>query len=72
MSRDPLPTLTTRQRAVLDVVVGYYRATHEPCSAALVARRVGLHHSTVQEHFLALHRKGWIRRPSPRAVPTRW
>lgn len=64
--------LTTRQRAVLDVVVRYYRAVEEPCPSTHVARRLGLHHSRVQQHFGSLYRKGWLRGPNAPAVPTRW
>jgi hypothetical protein len=64
--------LTTRQRDVLDVVVRYYRAVEEPCPSTLVARRLGLHHERVRQHFQILHRKGWLRAPNAPAIPTRW
>jgi hypothetical protein len=70
--RVPLTKLPGRQRAVLDVVVRYYRATQEPCPAAYLARRLEIHHSSVQRHMFLLHRKGWLRAPNSPAVPTRW
>lgn len=56
----PLNMLTTTQRRVLERIDAYERATGEACSASLMARWLSLHHSTVQEHFAALHRKGWL------------
>jgi len=64
--------LPTKQRMVLDVIVQYYRATNEPCPAALVARRIGRHHSTVQEHLSALYAKGWLKTANTPSSPTRW
>jgi Mn-dependent DtxR family transcriptional regulator len=57
-------TLTTKQRAVLEVIGAYQRATGEPCSASLLARRLRVHHSTIQGHLSALHRKGWLLTPN--------
>jgi DNA-binding IclR family transcriptional regulator len=57
-------TLTTKQRAVLEVIDAYQRATGEPCSASLLARRLRVHHSTIQGHLSALHRKGWLLTPN--------
>lgn len=55
---------TTKQREVLVVIEHYARLTDgEPCPASFVARRMHVHHSTVQEHFRALFRKGWLRAP---------
>lgn len=56
----PLNTLTTTQRRVLERVDAYHRATGEACSASIIARWLSVHHSTVQEHFATLHRKGWL------------
>lgn len=72
MNRESTIVLTGRQRMVLETVIRYYRATDEPCPASFVARRLSIHHSTAQEHFFALHRKGWLRTPNAPAVPTRW
>lgn len=55
--------LTDRQREVLTTVETYNVATGEPCPAAYLARRLGLHHSTVRQHLDSLHRKGWLRAP---------
>jgi DNA-binding IscR family transcriptional regulator len=64
----PLHALTTQQRRVIDAVEQYARATHEPCPARYVARRLRLHHSTVQDHFTALHRKGLLQSSTGPAV----
>lgn len=69
MERPGKAALTGRQRAVLDFVRAYCRATGEPCPATIIARRMALHHSTVQEHLYALHRKGFLRAPNAPAVP---
>jgi DNA-binding IclR family transcriptional regulator len=58
-----LRTLTTRQRVIVMAIDDYTRVTGEPCPASYIARRLRLHHSSVQEHLLALHRKGWLRSP---------
>lgn len=67
--RAPAHTLSTRQRVLLEIVIQYYRLTGEPCSASYLARRMHVHHSTVQEHLAVLHRKGWIVTASGPAVP---
>jgi DNA-binding MarR family transcriptional regulator len=56
--------LTTKQRAVLEAIDAYQRATGEPCSASLLARRLRVHHSTIQGHLSALYRKGWLLTPN--------
>ena len=61
-------TLTDRQRAIVVMIRRYFRATGEACPASFIARRLGLHHSTVQEHLSALHRKGILRGPNPPAM----
>lgn len=65
----PLHTLTTKQRALLGLVVDYYRVTGEPCSASYLARRMGVHHSTIQQHLAVLHHKGWLLTAKGPAVP---
>lgn len=60
----PLNTLTTKQRYVLMVIDQYVRATGEPCSLRYIARRVAVHHSTVESHLTALYRKGWLMTPN--------
>lgn len=57
----PLHTLTTKQRSLVIIIEQYARATGESCPASYLARRLRIHHSTVQEHLTVLHRKGWIR-----------
>lgn len=72
MSRDGLLSLTGRQRAVLDEIIRYYRATGEPCPAAFIARRLSMHHSSAQRHIELLHKKGWLCAPNTPSVPTAW
>jgi len=60
----PLHTLTTKQRRLLEAIDGYQRATGEACPAALLGRRLHVHHSTIQKHLATLHRKGWLRSPN--------
>lgn len=72
VKRVPRMQLPSRQRAVLDVIVQYYRVTLEPCPGSIVARRIGIHHSTVQEHIGALYRKGWLVTANAPAKPTTW
>lgn len=61
-------TLTGRQKAIVEMIRRYFRATGEPCPASFLARQLGLHHSTVQGHLVALHRKGLLRGPNPPAM----
>ena len=63
--------LTARQSAILDAICRYYETTQEPCPASYLARRMSLHHSTIQEHLARLNRKGWLRAPNAPAVPIR-
>lgn len=65
------PSLTGRERMILDIVVQYVRVTGEPCPGRFIARRIGAHHSTIQQRLQQLHRKGWLRGPSSPAFPTR-
>jgi len=60
--------LADRQRAVLRVIARHFDATDEYPSVPYIARRLGLHHSTVQQHLNALYRKGWLRAPMPSAI----
>ncbi len=71
LSREPAPahTLPTQQRAILEIVTQYYRLTGEACSASYLARRLRLHHSTIQQHLTVLHRKGWLVTATGPAVP---
>jgi LexA DNA binding domain-containing protein len=61
--------LPTKQRVILELVIQYYRLTGEPCSASYLARRLRVHHSTVQQHLLVLHKKGWLLTATGPAVP---
>jgi DNA-binding transcriptional regulator YhcF (GntR family) len=45
-------------------MVRYGQFAGEPPSVRFLARRLGLHWTTVQDHLVAIHRKGWL--PSPR------
>jgi len=69
--RVPRHFLSGRQRIVLDVIARYVRNTGEPCSGSYIARHLGIHHSTVQEHISALYRKGWLMTPNAPAMPQR-
>jgi predicted ArsR family transcriptional regulator len=71
MSRGPSPALTTRQALVLSLVETYYETLQVGCPASFVAQRLGLHHETVRQHFLALHRRGWLESESCPAIPRR-
>jgi predicted ArsR family transcriptional regulator len=65
----PAHTLPTKQRVILEIVIQYYRLTGEPCSASTIARRMSLHHKTVQEHFRKLHQHGWLTTATGPAIP---
>lgn len=56
-----LNTLTTKQRAIVEAIDAFQRATGESCPVSLLARRLCVHHSTIQKHLIVLHRKGWLR-----------
>lgn len=62
--------LTDRQSVVLETVESYYAVTGEPCPVRYLARRLRVHHSTIQSHLEALERKGWLATSGP-AVPRR-
>ena len=62
-------TLTDRQSTILKTIDRYCEATGEPCPANYLARRLSLHHSTIQEHLARLYRKGWLRAPNAPAMP---
>lgn len=65
------PSLSDREREVLGVVVRYVSGTGEPCPGRYIARQLGMHHSTIQQHLERLHRRGWLRGPNAPAFPTR-
>lgn len=57
--------LTERQREVFVLVTRYTELCEEPPSVSFLARRMGVHRNTVQQHLSAIHRKGWIPAPRP-------
>jgi SOS-response transcriptional repressor LexA len=60
--------LTVRQREILRVIVRYREVVGEPPSERYLARRLGLHLTTIQGHLAALYRRGWLASPSPGGV----
>jgi len=63
--------LTERQAVVFKIVSSYYRAVGEACPAAVVARKLNIHHEAARGHFAALHRKGWLVSGFAPAIPRR-
>ncbi len=57
--------LSPRQAEVLRFIAHCYRETRFFPSEREIARRLGLHHSVVQEHIAMLYRKGWLATPTP-------
>jgi Mn-dependent DtxR family transcriptional regulator len=57
----PLHALSTQQRRIVEIVAAIEEATGEACGRRLLARRLNVHHTTVQDHLAALHRKGWLK-----------
>lgn len=66
----PLHELTTKQRLIVEAIDAYERATGEACPARLLARRMRIAPTTMQEHLEALHRRGWVRTPGGPVVLT--
>lgn len=64
----PLNALPTQQRRIVEAIEFYQKATGDPCPATWLGRRFKLHHSTVQGHLAALHRKGWLTSPNAPAL----
>lgn len=62
---DGVAPLTERQREVLRVIAQVYAAIGEPPSVRYLARRLGVHHSVVEDHLAVLCRKGWLATPTP-------
>lgn len=62
--RVPLHALTLKQRRLVEAIDEYCRCTDEPCSAYYLARRIGVHHTTIREHLEALYRRGWVNTPN--------
>lgn len=65
MSQNGGAPLSERQRAVLSAIIDYRKATGEVPALMYLARRLSLHHSTVQQHVAELHRKGFLRAAVP-------
>jgi DNA-binding CsgD family transcriptional regulator len=61
---DDHSTLSPRQREVLDLIRAHVRLVREAPPATLIARRLGLHHSTVASHLQALADKGYLSSPT--------
>ena len=68
MSERSAASLPDRQRAVLSAIRHYCGATGEVPTLSYLARRLSLDRSTVREHLEALHRKGFLRAPTPGPV----
>lgn len=65
---NPLP-LTAKQREVLRLIARHHAEQGRPPSLRLVAGKLGLHFTTVQEHLLAIYRKGWLTTPTTGGLP---
>lgn len=59
----PIHQLTSKQRQIVEAIDAYVQATREPCPARLLARRMRIASTTMQEHLEALHRHGWLVTP---------
>lgn len=66
--RAPLRALTFKQRRLLEAIAQYCDVTGEACPGNYLARRAGVHHSTVREHLEALYRRGWLNSPNAPAT----
>lgn len=65
----PMCTLPTKQRVILELVLEYHHVTGEACPSRQLARRLLMHHSTVQQHLRTLYEKGWLTTASGSAIP---
>lgn len=70
-NRPARPALTKAQTRILGEIALYVEVTGEPAGGRYLARRLGLHHSTVQQQLERLHRQGWLRGPGAPSAPTR-
>jgi repressor LexA len=69
------PTLTPRQREVLEIIEEHMRKRGYPPSVREIGEAVGLTSpSTVHAHLAALQKRGYLRRDptKPRAIEVRW
>lgn len=58
---DPVESLTTKQRQLLELIDAYQQTTGEACSGHYLARRLSIDPTTVRGHLAALYRKGWLK-----------
>jgi DNA-binding MarR family transcriptional regulator len=69
---DPLHTLTTKQRQIIELIDAYQQTTGEPCTGHYLARRLACDPMTIRGHLAALYRKGWLHGPgSPATLRSR-
>jgi repressor LexA len=71
----PQPTLTARQREVLEIIERHMQERGYPPSVREIGEAVGLTSpSTVHAHLAALQKRGYLRRDptKPRALEVRW
>ncbi|HZM32438.1 MAG TPA: transcriptional repressor LexA [Acidimicrobiales bacterium] len=71
----PQPTLTARQREVLEIIERHMQQRGYPPSVREIGEAVGLTSpSTVHAHLAALQKRGYLRRDptKPRAIEVRW
>jgi repressor LexA len=71
----PQPTLTARQREVLEIIERHMQERGYPPSVREIGEAVGLTSpSTVHAHLAALQKRGYLRRDptKPRAIAVRW
>lgn len=65
---NPIP-LTAKQREVLRLMARYHAEWGRPPSLRLLAVKLGVHYTTVQEHLKVLHTKGWLTTPTTDGLP---
>ena len=69
---DPLETLTTKQRQIIELIDAYQQTTGEPCTGNYLARRLACDPTTIRGHLAALYRKGWLKSSgTPAAIRSR-
>jgi DNA-binding MarR family transcriptional regulator len=60
---------TLKQAAVLTLIARYHDGTGgDACSAAYLARKLGITRATMRTHLQALYEKGWLRSPASPAT----
>ena len=68
MSPGAVVPIAVRQRDVLRLAMRYQDATGDPATVEYLAKKLGIHRKTVQQHLDALYRKGYLCEPSPRGL----